>query len=68
MNFSPGRTICGHARRKLALHLHAGVELAGKVVIGPHERATLRARSLIDRWLKEHPRTSNEDMTSKAAP
>jgi len=33
-----------------------GVELPGKVVIGSRREAELQAHSMIDDWLRKHPR------------
>jgi hypothetical protein len=38
----------------VAIH-PAGVEMAGKVITGTREYATLRAHSMVDRWLEKHP-------------
>ena len=34
---------------------HAGVEMKGRAVIGSREEAELRARAMINDWLKRHP-------------
>jgi hypothetical protein len=41
------------ARWSVAIH-PAGVEMKGRVVAGSREEAELRARALIDSWLKKH--------------
>jgi hypothetical protein len=33
-----------------------GIELPGKVVVGSREEAELQAHSMIDDWLRRHPR------------
>jgi hypothetical protein len=33
-----------------------GVELSGRVIVGPREEAELQAHSIIDDWLRRHPR------------
>ena len=38
----------------VAIH-PGGVEMAGKVITGTREYATLRAHSMVDRWLETHP-------------
>jgi GrpB-like predicted nucleotidyltransferase (UPF0157 family) len=39
-----------------------GVELPGRVVIGPRGEAELRAHSMIGDWLQRHPRKANESV------
>jgi hypothetical protein len=39
----------------VAIHPN-GVELPGKVVVGSREEAELQAHSMINDWLRKHPR------------
>jgi hypothetical protein len=39
----------------IAIHPN-GVELPGKVVVGSREEAELQAHSMINDWLRKHPR------------
>jgi hypothetical protein len=39
----------------VAIHPN-GVELPGKVVVGSREEAELQAHSMINYWLRKHPR------------
>jgi hypothetical protein len=45
----------GIEREQWSVTIHpAGVEMKGKVVSGPREKAELQALALIDSWLKGH--------------
>jgi hypothetical protein len=51
-----GYTIrAGIEREQWSVTIHpAGVEMKGKVVSGPREKAELQARAMINTWLKSH--------------
>ena len=43
-------------REQWSVAIHpAGIEMAGKVMTGPREKAELQAHSLINKWLEKHP-------------
>jgi hypothetical protein len=45
----------GIEREQWSVTIHpAGVEMKGKVVSGPREKAELQARAMINTWLKSH--------------
>lgn len=49
----------GIEREQWSVAIHpAGVEMPGRVITGPRERAELLARSMINRWLAAHVRKS----------
>ena len=46
-------------REQWSVAIHpAGIEMAGKVMTGPREKAELQAHSLINKWLEKAPRGS----------
>src|SRR5260370_42682107 len=55
----------GIEREQWSVTIHpAGVEMKGKVVSGPREKAELQARAMINTWLKSH---STQNQTDGAA-
>ena len=50
----------------VAIH-PAGVEMKGRVVIGPRSDAELQARALIDSWLIKHAKSCGRGITATAS-
>ena len=49
-------------REQWSVAIHpGGVEMAGKVIIGPREDAELHAHYLIDKWLEKTPRKNTKE-------
>jgi hypothetical protein len=55
----------GIEREQCSVAIHpAGLEMAGKVVTGPREKAEFQAHFMIDRWLQKHKTLSLNNNSS----